>query len=260
MKKQPWETSLADWYKNLQPEQSVRQEILSRIRYAVTEDNVYAAETVIQSNDLFWLKLRYAFAGAVIAAFVTFMHLSFTANPAPQLQSNGPAESFAAIPEKRMHFGYELFKSFEQQFAEKLRWVSTSSGYVGLGISEDSDSFPDANEPVMVRMVVVASHAGEEWWRPVWHADVILRGGEVVEVVPNDYAENRVKLLVYRRNDGLITIGTSLSLEEPLNLSTRDIRTVEINRPSVLNLPSDTNYDYKLLHAVRPLKNSSHQG
>ena len=257
MNGQAWEQSLKEWHSGLQPDDTARRRIMRNVR-----DNFAAGSIAVPYNvrtDLFWMKLRYTLAGAMVAFMVAWLNFAWPQEKDGLQTGNGPAESFASISEERAGFGYQLFRDFEEQFAKRLRWVSTSRGYVGVGVCDELPRLDDPGKPVLVRMVVVQGNAARDWWRPVWYADVIVRNGEVAEVIPNEQDENRLKLLVYRRADGLFTVGTRVVLDSPLQLSASDVRPVIINEPTALVLPSSKDNDYKLLYAIQPLLNGDDQ-
>ena len=253
-----WEESLKEWHAGLQPDDDVRRRIMRNVRDAVAADNVICATA--GQPDLFWMKLRYALTGAAAAFLVAYLNFASPGVDETLPAGNGPAESFAAISAHRLGFGRQLFRDFEEQFSKRLRWVSASRGYIGVGVCDEQPRFDIPGQPLLVRMVVVSGNAAHDWWRPVWYADVVVRDGEVAEVIPNEHDANRLKLLVYRRSDGLITVGTRVTLDSPLRFSAEDVRAVRINQPAALNLPSVGNNDYKLLYAVQPLLNGEDQG
>jgi hypothetical protein len=109
----------------------------------------------------------------------------------------------------------------ERLFAQDFRWVAESNGDVDLGVGVLPGGAGRQNAPTLVRLTVVARAEGQKAWRPIWNADVIVRGEDRVEISPNRKADNRLALWVCPLDDGKVAVDSVISLDAPVKVGGR---------------------------------------
>lgn len=245
------EEELREWAKQQEPTETERERLVRKVHLRAA--HAAYPDSLVPGVIPWWTRIWYAALGALAAlAVASFYHNSVLASQ-PTPPGNGPVESFAQIPPHRLAERRELFARLEQTFDERLRWVSESRGYIGVGVDDGQQTTPPA-DPMLVRLVLVTSRKGADIWRPVWHADVMVRGGELVQVMPNEDVGNELKLLVYERRDGRLTVGSRVFLEAPVRFASRILELVEPAAPSMVFQVQRGNQEYRLVQSVQPLR------
>jgi hypothetical protein len=245
---------LQDWAARMAPTKEHLKDLTTRVtgevarrRYlAHTEDRPVA---VVQ----FWSKLAYAGLGAAVTlviALVCFHSFLTVTGPSP---NSAPASSFAFISREQAKAGNRLFREMERLFPNNLRWISESNGDVGMGVESVQGGILQDSPEIFVRLTVVARKEGEKSWKPIWKTDVLLRGEELVEVVPNREKDNRLALWVYPLAGGKVAIDSSLALDMPMRLASRINTIVEQGEPAeIMSLRAD-NMEYRVFQTVKVL-------
>lgn len=196
-------------------------------------------------------KLAYSALGAAAALLACFLFLGLRLN---WDASHGEDGSFLArISTQQMKTEGRLFAELERMFSSQLRWVSTSNGDVGLGVESETGE-ETAASPLLVRIVVVSRMSGEKIWKPVWQADTVVRGQEMVEVAPNRKTGDKLALWVYPLSDGNIAVDTGLSLSTPVELTSRINSVAKPGTPTEMVSLTMNNTEYRVYQTVEPLR------
>jgi hypothetical protein len=239
---------LVNWAKSNTPKDSHLKDLSDRIAAGVGK--VRWAE---ESPVVFPLgaKLAYAALGAAAALVACLLFLGLTRYREASHNEDGSA--LARISTQQIRTESRLFAELERMFSKQLRWVSTSNGDVGLGVESEIGE-ETASSPLLVRIVVVARVSGERMWKPVWQADTVVRGQEMVEVAPNRKTGDKLALWVYPLSDGNIAVDTGLSLCNPVALTSRINSVAKPGTPmEMMNLTmNDT--EYRVYQTVEPLR------
>lgn len=205
---------LQDWAARKKSPEEHLMEIASRIRTEAARER-YCKETN-SAVVPFWSKLGYAGLGAVVTLIVSLFYIHSLAPVRLPSSGNGSAAKLAAIPSDRVEIGMRLFDEMEKMFSDRLRWICDSNGDIGLGIETTSGGIDVDSPAMLVRLTVVVRRIGEKAWKSAWSTDVMLRGEEMVEIVPDREKDTTLALWVYPLADGKIAVDTSLSLEMPI--------------------------------------------
>jgi hypothetical protein len=245
---------LQSWTERRRPADGHLDDLRRRIRSAALQPvrRATAEEFVLLTIPLAW-KLRYAAAGALVVLALSVVCVRFLAPTGGPARAPGSAEALATVSDREIETGRRLFGEMELLFADRLRWVAESNGDMGLGVESLPGGAPQDAAAVLVRLVIAGRKADEAVWRPVWRVDVLLRGSELVQIVPNARADNALTLWVYPMADGKVAVDTALSLKAPVEVSSSGGCVVDQGKPSeVLSLRAgDT--EYRVLETVRTL-------
>lgn len=201
----------------------------------------------------FWNKLAHAGLGAAVTLVVALFYFQWFVSHRLPYPGNGEASSLAAIPPRQIDSGRRLFSEMERLFSDRLRWIAESNGDMGIGVESLQGGLLEDSPPMLVRLMVISRKSGESAWRSVWNTDVLLRGEEVVEVVPNRESDNRLTLWVYPLADGKVAVDTSLSLEIPVRLSSRLNMVVQQGEPSEIMSLRIEEMEYRVFQTVTTL-------
>jgi hypothetical protein len=205
-----------------------------------------------------WGRLAYAGLGAALATAVLLLSLRGRPVPRSGHAAGADASALATISARQAETGRKLFDEMERLFSSDLRWVVQSDGDVGIGVeSLPGGPLRDA-PPLLARLVVVSRRAGETAWTTIWKTDVLLRGEEVVEVVPNHAVDNRLVLWVYPLADGKLAVDTTLSLREPLQVSSRLNTVLPQGQPAEVFSFRSGDMEYRLFQTVEALGRQTH--
>ncbi len=82
---------------------------------------------------------------------------------------------------------------------------------------------------------------------------MLLRGQDIVEVVPNRNSANKLALWVYPLNDGKIAVDGSISLDAPVRLSCKVDAVVQRGVPLELMSLKDGEIEYRVFQTVTDL-------
>ncbi len=203
----------------------------------------------------FWVKLSYAGLGAAVGMLVCMFFISTLIIKQPSTCDAKLPSKMALITDNQVGAGRQLFGEMDQLFADRLRWVVQSGGDIGLGVESINGGVDKDAKPMIVRFVVVSKKHGETGWNPVWDLDILLRGEEVVEVMPNHNVDNKIALWVYPLNDGRIIVDTSLSLDLLVRLSSRADIVAREGEPNEIASLCDDKIEYRVFQTVRLLDN-----
>lgn len=107
----------------------------------------------------------------------------------------------------------KLFHAAAADFGPQLRWISEAGQDVHLGLHSEDDGFGEAGRPLLLRLVLVAKGPQDDTWKKAWSKDVLARNEAVVEEIPGP---GKLRLWCYALPDGLISVETELTLEEPI--------------------------------------------
>jgi len=200
----------------------------------------------------FWQKLSFAGLGAAVALVAVLGILYGASGPDALIGCNGVAR-LIAVTDKDRQASSRLFYEMEKLFPESLAWVAESNGEVGMGVDSSAGGVSGNAQPMLVRLMVVARKDDASCWSTIWNADVMLRGEDVVEVVPNKESGNKLAFWVYPLSDGKIAIDSEVALNLPLPLSSRGSMVVKQGEANEIISISENGIEYKLLQVVTKL-------
>ena len=248
---------LQDWAARQAPTEEHLLDLRSRITNEISQGR-YLSHTEERSLAVIplWSKLAYAGLGAAVTLIIALLYFnSFLAVRAPS-SGNGSASSFAAISKKQVEAGERVFREMERLFPNNLRWVSESNGDIGMGVESVQGGILKDSPRILVRLTVVSRKEGEKLWKPIWKTDVLLRGEELVEVVPNREKDNRLALWVYPLADGKIAIDSNLALDVPIRLASRINAVVDPGEPAEIMSVRAEDTEYRVFQTVEVLSAS----
>ena len=246
---------LTSWAAKKAPAQEHLDRLASRIHVEAVSTRATArdAEYAVAMPVAFWAKLGYAATGAVVVLAVLAGWLHFQI-PAAQQQALASAPGqLAAIDQHRLGVETKLFSEVQRMFNDQLRWIAQSEGDMGIGVESELVPARENPAPFLVHLVAVSRTEGKGAWRQVWSADVILRGEDMVEVVPNGKKDNSLALWVYPLQDGKIAVDTSLALTSPFHLASRAGTVVQRGRPSEIAALRTGDTEYRVFQTVEKL-------
>lgn len=177
--------------------------LAARVVASIQRDTaVAAAERPSQRR---WIERTAWFAAGLAAAVLVSLVLR---RPTPEEGADWPPSARFApgqIAEKAA-----LVAGMEDTFGAGLAWVAEHDRRVDVGLMTETP--PRRGVAVAVRIVVLARHAGDSVWRPVWQSDVVTRDEQVVDVAAGPGAAGRLRLWTHPLPDGAIAVDGELSL------------------------------------------------
>jgi hypothetical protein len=200
----------------------------------------------------FWSRLGYAASGAAVALLTAFLYLR-ASTPAHIQDGSDRQVAIAAIPAAQIEKSTRLLQNMNELFGDGLRWVAESDGEVGLGVDRLPGGVTEDMKPMLVRLVVVSRTSEESGWAPIWNADIIMKGEDLIQVAPNKNADNRIALWVYPLSDGKISIDTDLELDVPLRLSSSRSMVVKQGEAREIMSITENGTEYKVFQSVSML-------
>jgi hypothetical protein len=220
---------------------SIRNEIVAR-RYEQGPESTPARIGLLP-------RLAYATLGSA----VTLVLAAFWVLRIPTAD-NGDAAYLAAISAQRAAVGGKLFAEMERLFAQDFRWVAESNGDVDLGVGVLPGGAGRQSVPALVRLTVVARAEGQKTWRPIWNADVIVRGEDRVEISPNRKADNRLALWVCPLEDGKVAVDSVISLDAPVQVGGRLGAVVSQGVPTEIMTVRSGGTEYRVFQTTTMLR------
>lgn len=194
-------------------------------------------------------RLRYAGLGALAAAAAILLVLRW---PSVAPDAADPA-ALAGISEAQLRAGGRLFEEVGRLFPDNLRWIAQAGSDVGIG-TETRAAVPATGEPLLVRVTILSRAAGEDRWTQSWASELILRGQDWVEVVPDRRADNALALWVYPLEDGKLALDTTVRVNLPVRLSARLSAVAEPGRPLEIAALREDGTEYRVFQVVSPLR------
>jgi hypothetical protein len=196
----------------------------------------------------FWSKLAYAGLGAAVTAVVFLAGLQHLAKQPATLADD--TIHLGSITPRQLENSRKFFTEMERLFPLELRWVAQSDGQVALGVESVPDTPVSDSKPVAVRVLVLSRKAGDTAWRQAWNADLIVRGQDRVEVVPDRLADNKLTLWIYPLEDGKLAVDTQVDLHLPVTLATRLDTVVIPGQPWEVASMTIDGTEYRVLQTV----------
>lgn len=246
---------LTNWAAKKAPAQEHLDRLARGVSVAAATKRTAAHQAEYSNAPLlpFWSKLGYAATGAVVAVAVMAVCLRWQIPTEEQRSHASGIQGIAAIDRNHLQAQTRLFSEVERMFNNQLRWIAQSDGDMGIGVESDLSGARENPAPYLVHLVAVSRTEGKGAWRQVWSADVILRGEDMVEVVPNGKKDNSLALWVYPLQDGKIAVDTSLALSSPFRLASRAGAVVQRGRPSEIAALRTGDTEYRVFQTVEKL-------
>jgi len=243
---------LKEWAAQNAPDDDHLRDLAAKIHRSAVEDRVKSAEAVPAHSSLL-SRLLYASVGAVTALLLVAIVTMY--NNRPSVSAVDPARDaqLAGLQAGDIETGRRLFGEMERLFSDELRWVAETNGDVNLGLESLHGPHGQKTHAAVVRLAVVGRGNNDRQWRTVWSSDVLLRGEEMVEVVPDRGAGSRLALWVYPLSDGKVAIDTDLALDVPVRLAARRSLVVDQKVTSQVASVRDGDIEYRLLQSVAML-------
>jgi len=230
--------------------------ISSKLSYAQTHRVVKRG--FISPRIHIFKRLAYASLG-LAAALVVWISLPRNQNLLEESAQLAPTlQTLAGISHSRMTSGSRLFDELDRLFNGDLHWVMESNDDMGMGIEAAQPH--DHESPALVRITVLARREGARQWATAWQGDVLLRGQERVEVVPNADPSNKLGLWLFPLEDGKIAVDTSLSLNLAARLTTEISSIITPGEVVELDISRHDDREYRILQSVVFLKEEEPAG
>ena len=203
--------------------------------------------------------LGYAATGAMVAGLVFVFYLQVCGS---RMSLDGAlAAARLAVPTPgQVSAVSRLFSETARLFPQRLRWIAQSNGDMGLGVESVEEAWVADTPPTLVRLVVVSRAGKEEAWRPVWSADVVVRGEDLAEIAPNRSSANKLALWVYPLQNGMVAVDTVVELESPLRLASRQSAVFTAGEPVQTAAVCLGDAEYRLFQTVEPLNGRRDNG
>ena len=251
---------LRDWASKQNSSDGQMRDLASRIRTEIAHDRF--TDTVPDCRIALGGRLAYAVLGAALTVVVLLaMLMPYVKNQKPNngsvlvaavLKDDGSA--LASISPKKLQGKTVLWRNVSDLFNHNLKWICESNGDMGVGVdSLVSDNETDNAKPVMVHMTTLARKAGENAWKNVWGADIIMGGEQTVEVVPDKESNTKLALWVFPLEDGKIAVDSSFTLDMPTRMSSTKTYVTENGKPFEVMSVNDGDTEYKVYQTVQKL-------
>ncbi len=148
----------------------------------------------------------------------------------------------SAGPDRRV-MGLELGAEIEKALGalpDTLRAAITLTAINGISVKDAARAQGCLVATMYWRVFEARRILGQERWRRLWVADVIVRGEDRIEVAPNRRDDNRLDLWVRALDDGKLAVDTAVSFASPVKADGRMEAVVDQGVPvEVLTLRSN---------------------
>jgi len=208
----------------------------------------------------FWDRLLFIGLGAAAACLALLLLPSVTsperpavAQPSRPMPSPAVSSYLAQISESELKANTVLFQEVNELFADELRWIFSSTD-TRLGIRRPVAGVTDDRSPIFLRIAFLCRRSGDHPWEKSWVADVLVRNEEMVDVGLGRGDAERLSLWVYRTDDGMIIVDSSLTMTQPLKLSTHSVDLLRPGVPAEVLALKTEGLDYRVVEVARVLK------
>jgi hypothetical protein len=208
---------LRRWAKRHAPDEAEQDLLRARLRTTVQETPFLDPESdpsALHSRHP-WRPVAWASVGA--AAALVAMLAFWPAQPPGRQDSpssSDRAAALAAFPDRQLAEKTAVLTEMERLFGGRLAWFAEVDHEIRLGVTPEASR----GAAMVVRVVVVARRGREDSWKPVWAADVVTHGEEVVELAPVQGRGGKLQLWTCPLPDGTVAVDAELALNQGLAL------------------------------------------
>jgi hypothetical protein len=203
-----------------------------------------------------WSRIAYASMGAAVVLAMGLLYVALTGTSLLTRLQSSLATRIALMGGRDVRFVQQI----EEFLADRVRWAAESGGDLSIGVDLRSGATVDASTPMIGRVVIVAREEGQPSWKPVWRTDVLFRGGEMVEITPNPGTANLLGIWAHGLNGTRIAINTSLSMQVPVQFSSKISRIIQNGAPTEIESFRQGNTEYRVYQVLRTLRDESQSG
>ena len=246
--KDPLDSLLQDWSASHAPRADHLDQLSRTIGTEVVRQRYQQPPMTSSITGGLWRKLGYMALGSALTLLLALLLTRFKPASEPAV-----ATPWAMLSAQQIQAETRLFRELERLFPDNLRWVVQSNGDMGLGVAATASMELQRTPAMLVRMVVVSRRLGDKTWQPAWHADVIVRGGELVEVTPTRDKGNKLALWVYPLSDGAFAVDTSLAFTLPAPLNSRTSAVLHNGQPAEIATLRSGDWECRVLQTAFPL-------
>jgi hypothetical protein len=241
---------LKDWAKANEPSDDRLDKLAAGIRNEIVAHRHEQESNTVPARFGLLPRLAYAALGSAVTLVLAVFWVLHTS---PVRDQEGL--ELAAISARRAAVGGKLFAEMDRLFSHDFRWVAESDGDIDVGVGVLVGGAGRKDAPVLVLLTVVEREEGRETWRPVWNADIIVRGEDRVEITPNRKADNRVALWVCPLEDGKVAVDSVISLEAPVRVGGSLGAVVAQGVPTEIMAVRSGGKEYRVFQTTTLLKN-----
>lgn len=242
---------LRKWSEERQPSEELLGKLADQIRVEASRRSHLSSYEDAPSFG-FWQKLQFAALGAAVTLTAVFCFYYGKNSGSAGIADNDVGLLVAVTKEQRQSSA-RLFCEMQKVFPDRLTWVAESNGDIGLGVESLADGAAGSESSLLVRLAVVKKGPDESGWTSIWSADVMLRGEEMVEVVPNRNKDSKLALWIFPLSDGRIAVDSEIDLKLPVPMLVRGTVIVEQGEAKQLMSLSENGVEYRLLQTVTSL-------
>jgi hypothetical protein len=172
----------------------------------------------------------------------------------PLIRSGDDTAAMAAtVAASEIEASGRLFREMEVLFADRLRWIAESDSQVSMGVHEVSGGRIADATPLLIRVVVLQRGQGEASWRILLKTDVLTRGQELVEAVPDPSVDNRLLLWAYVLPDGNVSVDSNIRLALPIRAYIEATNILSSGKPVKLFSLQAEDAEYYIFQVVTPI-------
>ncbi len=201
----------------------------------------------------FWQKMSYAACGAVAALIIVALYINLASTQECPNPVDNHAPALADVSRQKIESSRGLFNELDALFSDQLRWVWESNGNIGLGIESLEEGDAEQAQPVLVKLTVLSRSRPRCAWQQSWNTYVMLRGEEMVEIVPDQGPKNKLALWVYPLEEGKLAVDTDISLNIPDTIALSTSTVAEPGKPVSIASFNTSDREYKIYQTVLAL-------
>jgi len=249
--KVPLDTLMRDWAARQQPSEAERRQLEARVLQRVRQTLQNARQGNGQPtyrkvpnhlrHPMFWFAAGIA-ATLMIAGIWHFLILPHDPLVSVLREENG---LFAG----RRRSIARIFCETERLFGPNLQWIAQSGNDDELGLAET----PMGEEPLVVRIVIVARPVGNGAWRRLWETEVVARANARLELTPDGMLDNHLALWLYQLEGGAALVESRLRLNAPVAIEAETSEVLKFGATRKVTRVLHKGFEYLLLQTVAPV-------
>jgi len=249
-------TVLKDWATRQAPSADHMEQLTARIIRATHQEPAPARGTGRARILMLpvWGRFAYTALGAAAAVVITLgiFHLdsrNTSRGDGDVIVAEAGGLSEAAAQEK-----LTLFREMNAMFGQRVRGVVEAGNNVVIDVAGDRTAEQlNAVPIIVVQMKMMTRQTGSTKWTPVWSADIMTRGEELVEKSSDASDGNKMLVWAYPLEDGSIAVDSTLDMIAPLKVKWTGSSVLTPGKSVRVQSATTGSQEYQILQTARVL-------
>lgn len=190
--------------------------------------------------------IRAACAAAVIIIFAVVSCL---------LLQRSRELPLTAMSEQCLENGARLFDELDSVFDRRLDWVYETDGKIQMGVNPELTTYSSLSEQPMLVRLAVLRRLDDGGWDHCFKADIMMRGEQFAEIVPDGYPETRLHLWLAPASEGRVAIDTAFFMENDEKLVSQIKGVVHEGKLLEMHPVVNDDSNYRVFQIIQRLDN-----